>query len=253
MGTRSVHLVSLFVVGLASCSSGGKSGAGGNGGSASGGGGGGGSVGVGGHGGGAGSVGTAGASGNGGTDAGACGCFLHGSWKIDNLSPCFYMDTSDAGIAEGAISTTDLDGQINCPVDFSTAPTAAWSTDTLTTDCTGHYRLCYTLKSGSASNPQTTDCIVAQSCTEGDYTTADQPQTWPTLPGWISTGAEATCATTFYNDGGYGQMTVTGTPTGCSAITKTIGTVTYCPSSCNQSNAPVSCASCMAGAGDGGF
>jgi hypothetical protein len=256
MGTRSIHLISLLVAGLASCSSGGKGGAGGNGGPASGGGGGGGgggSVGSGGHGGGAGSVATAGASGNGALDAGACGCLLHGAWKIDNLSPCFYSVAGDAGTSEGAISTTDLGGQINCPADFSMAPTAAWSTDTLTTDCTGHYRLCYTLKVGSASNPQTNDCIVAQSCAEGDYTTVDQSQTWPSLPGWISTGAEATCATTFYNDGGYGEMTVTGTPSGCSAITKTIGTVTYCPSSCNQANAPASCATCVSGASDGSF
>jgi len=269
-GTRAIRIVSLLGVGLASCSGGGKSGAGGSAGSALSGeaGGHGGSVGIGGHAGGAGSAGTAGtvgtagnagsvgttgASGSGGADAGACACFLHGTWKIDNLSPCFYSVTDDAGMSQGAISTTDIGGQSTCPIDFSMTPTAAWSTDTLTTDCTGQYRLCYTLKAGNASNPQATDCIVAQSCADGDYTTVDQPQTWPSLPGWIATGGAVTCASTFYNDGGYGEMTVTGTPTGCSTITKTIGTVTYCPVTCNQPNAPASCATCTPGASGGGF
>jgi hypothetical protein len=250
MRRPAIQIVSLFLVGMAACSGGGKSGAGGNGGSAAGAGGGG----IGGHGGSAGTGGAAGASGNDGdVDAAACSCFLHGTWKVDNLSPCFYTVVGEAGTSEGAISTIENAGQSNCPTEFSMAPTAAWSTDTLTTDCAGHYRLCYTLKVGTASSPQPNDCVVAQSCAEGDYTTVNQPQTWPDLPGWISTGAELACAMTFDDGGGYGEMTVTGMPTGCAAITKTIGTVTYCPPSCNQPNPPAACANCVNGASDGGF
>jgi hypothetical protein len=186
-------------------------------------------------------------------DAAPSGCFSNGTWKIDNLEPCFFSVSGEAGVSEGAISTIADGAQVGCPADFTTAPTAPWSTDTLTTDCAGHYTLCYTLKAGSASNPQPNDCIVAQACAEGDYAMANQPQTWPDLPGWISTAAQMACATSFTTSGGYGRKSVTGTPTGCSSITKTLSTVNYCPLSCNQPNPPASCAGCASGPVDGGF
>ena len=280
---------------LVACSSSGKGGTGGSGGwSASGG--------AGGQGGSAGP--TGGASGGDGCamDATTSGCFLHGSWQIDNLSPCFFsvrgdagvssgdasvsrddagvssgdasvsrddagvssgdasvsrddagVSRDDAGVSEGAISTIQNGQLFECPSDFTAAPTDTWSTNTLTTDCTGHYTLCYTLKAGSATNPQASDCVVIQVCTEGDYLTANQPQPWPDLPGWISTGDENACAKTFTESGGYGVKSVSGTPTGCASITKTLGTVTYCPLSCNQPNPPSLCATCVSGNNDGGF
>jgi hypothetical protein len=247
MNLRTFLSVSLLLVSLGACSGGGKGGAGGSAGSSSGGGGG--------HGGSAGGTGgavgahTGGVSGDAGCnlDAAPSGCFSHGSWEINNLSPCFFSLSADANTS-GAVSTIESGSQVSCPSDFTTAPTQPWSTDTLTTDCAGHYRLCYTLKAGSGASPQPTDCIVAQSCAEGDYATANQPQTWADLPGWISTGTQVACAMTFNDSGGYGEKSVTGTPTGCFAITKTIGTVTYCPPSCNQPNPPSSCTGCVSGA-----
>lgn len=252
MNPRAILILSFT---LAACSSGGKGGTGGSGGSSS--------AGAGGHGGsasgGASGTGAGGSSGSDGcaadaaADAAASGCFSQGTWQIDNLSPCFFSPSGDAATTEGAISTIQSGQLFECPSDFTAAPTDTWSTDTLTTDCTGHYTLCYTLKAGSATNPQASDCVVIQVCSEGDYLTANQPQPWPDLPGWISTGDESACAKTFTEAGGYGLKSVSGTPTGCASITKTLGTVTYCPLSCNQPNPPSLCATCVSGNNDGGF
>src|SRR5436853_56225 len=78
--------------------------------------------------------------------AGSCGtCFVHGRWKVDNLSPCFNtsLGTADGGgdVVLGAVSTTLSGAMVVCPMDLTTKPTEPWSTDTLTVDCPGHYRL----------------------------------------------------------------------------------------------------------------
>jgi hypothetical protein len=252
MTSRALVFVSLALV---ACGSSGKSGSPGNGGN----GGAGGSA-LGGAGGQAGTSGptggaAGGASGGDGcaADAATATCFQHGTWQIDNLSPCFFTLSGDAGTSEGAISTVQNGQQFECPSDFSVAPADTWSTDTLTTDCVGHYTLCYTLKAGSAASPQANDCVVAQACAENDYTTANQPQPWPDLPGWLANGAQTECAKTFTESGGYGEKSVSGTPTGCSAISKVLGTVAYCPLGCDQPNPPAACAGCLSGPTDGGF
>lgn len=187
------------------------------------------------------------ATGDGATDAGdaACACFAHGNWDIDNLSPCFFS-TGGAGTS-GAVSTVTEGQNVTCPNDFTEAPTTAWSTDTLETDCAGHYKLCITLRAGDPQNPRPTDCIVATSCAESDYATPDVTQTWPPLPSWITTGTQSTCAQMMAATGGYGVTTVSGTPTGCGAISKSLSLITYCPASC----LPPTC-SCQAG-GSGNF
>jgi hypothetical protein len=252
MISRAIILVSLTLV---ACSSGGTPGRPGTGGSSSGGSGGHGGAGAGGTGGGAG-AGSGGAAGSTGcqADAAAVSCFVHGSWQIDNLSPCFFTVTdADGGMSQGAISTVQSGQQFQCPTDVTAAPTDSWSTDALTTDCAGHYTLCYTLKTGSAASPQPNDCVVAQACAENDYLTANQLQPWPDLPGWLATGSQTACAKTFTESGGYGEKSVSGTATGCGQITKLLGTVSYCPLSCSGPNPPAACASCASGASDGGF
>ena len=178
-------------------------------------------------------------------------CFTTGRWQVDNLSPCFFS-TGVGTTPDGAVSTVQAGPQIMCPLDVSMAPAQPWSTDTFTADCAGHFRLCYTLKAGNAKAPQANDCVVAQSCAEGDYATANQAQTWANLPGWITTGAAKACAQAFYASGGYGEMSVTGTPLGCPATSKTLASVTYCPQTCLQDPSAAGCANCLAG-GDGRF
>jgi hypothetical protein len=182
-----------------------------------------------------------------GTDAGACTCFVHGSWSLDNTAPCLLTIAVDGGHERGAISTVESGGRATCPSDKSTVPADPWSTDTLTADCAGHYTLCYTLKAGMASNPQPTDCVLAQSCAEADYATLNQAQTWPALPGWLATSTQSACAAAFADSGGYGVKTVTGTPAGCPSISKVIGTVSYCPTNCTSSNPSPNCTTCADG------
>jgi len=270
MISRAIILVSLTLVACSNSGKGGTSGSGGSasggsggsssgsGGSASGGSGGsGGSSSTGGSGGvaGAGSAGTAGNAGC-AADAAVSSCFVHGSWQIDNVEPCFFtVAGADAGTSEGAISTVQSGPQqFQCPSDFTAAPADSWSTDALTTDCVGHYTLCYTLKAGSGTNHQPNDCVVAQVCAENDYIAANQLQPWPDLPGWLATGSQTACAQAFTESGGYGVKSVSGTATGCGAIAKILSTVTYCPLACNGPNPPASCASCASGSNsDGGF
>jgi hypothetical protein len=174
----------------------------------------------------------------------ACQCFSNGHWAIANLSPCFYTDT--AGVS-GAIST--IGSTMMCPSDLSAAPAQSWSTDTLTTDCTGEFDLCYTIKAGDGKNPLATDCTVAKVCAKSYYAVANMVQNWPDLPGWISDPSAANCVNTFTTSGGYGQMSVDGQSDDCETISKTFQTVTYCPASCQGTNPPAMCAQCQAGGG----
>jgi hypothetical protein len=182
----------------------------------------------------------------------SCGtCFTTGRWQIDNLSPCFFtIGTSTT--PNGAVSTVLSGALSQCPSAFSTAPAEPWSTDTFTADCVGHYRLCYTLKTGNAKSPQASDCVVAQSCAEGEYAAANQPQKWTDLPGWITTSSASACSQTFYAAGGYGEMSVSGVPLGCGQVTKTLASVTYCPQTCLQNPSSPGCADCAQG-GNGSF
>ncbi|HEY2900360.1 MAG TPA: hypothetical protein VGL59_07280 [Polyangia bacterium] len=196
-------------------------------------------------------AGTGGASGGGGM----CGtCFVHGNWKIDNLSPCFLSTTpGDGGAATlTTVASTVMSGGASMCPDPTATTLPPWSTDTLTTDCPGHYHLCITLKAGSGKMPADDDCTVIQVCADGDYTTANQAQTWAALPGWKIDPANLACGQKFQDHGGYAQLTGTGNATNCGAVTRTLGTITYCPLSC-QSNAPgADCMNCMAG-GSGSF
>lgn len=179
------------------------------------------------------------------TGKASCGCFSGGHWAIANLSPCFYTD----GTTSGAISTIVQGGQIQCPSDFSMAPSQSWSTDTLQVDCTGSFTLCYTIKAGDGKNPQPSDCVITKACATAYYSTANQVQMWPDLKGWISSPSMGACVDQFKNTGGYGQMSVDGQSDECELVDKVFQTVTYCPLSCNDPNPPAMCAQCMAGGG----
>jgi hypothetical protein len=184
---------------------------------------------------------------------GACRCFSRGRWEIDNLSPCFV----DYGTQTYAVSTHD--GM--CPTDPggpppSPEPGSVWSTNRLTVDCEGRFRLCYTLKAGDGDAPAAADCVVAESCTEAWYMTRDVAQELPPLPAW--TGTDPACAERFATSGGYGEMSVTGLSVECDPVDDGSGTpyvfnrVNYCPLSCSMTPTAPECAGCMRG-GSGDF
>ena len=211
----------------------------------------GGAAGVGGATGMAGGAGGESTTGAGGAAGGSCPtCFLHGQWSLDNLSPCFVSGADPTKIS-AAISTVQSGGAYQCPMDLSAAP-AVWSTDRLTIDCAGHYDLCFTLKAGDPSNPSPSDCVVAQSCVAGDAVSSTMPQAWPPLPGWIASQSATACAQSFYDGGGYGEESVTGTANGCGTVSKVFARVRYCPLSCNGPTPASACATCVAG-GSGPF
>lgn len=188
------------------------------------------------------------------TGAAACKCFSGGQWKLENLSPCF---VSNGTSTAGAVSTIVKPGTppaIDCPPEASMSPLKApsqpWSKNTLTVDCAGHFKLCYTLKAGSSMDPKPTDCVVAKVCTEGDYLQVNKAQPMPDLPAWVTTTpAQVTCADQFTKTGGYGEMSVEGLSVECDDVNKVFNRVQYCPLSCNTNPSAPECKNCMAGGG----
>jgi hypothetical protein len=192
--------------------------------------------------------------------AAACECFSMGRWAIANLSPCF-VDYGAAGVY--AVSTfVNASGAAQCPTSLGSTPPPApepgtvWSTDTLTVDCAGQFRLCYTLRAGDADAPLDSDCMVAETCVETWYPEAGVTQTLPPLPSWTS--SDSACARAFRDTGGYGEMSVTGFSVECDAIGEDDGSryvfnrVNYCPLRCNTMPDLPECAGCMMG-GSGSF
>jgi hypothetical protein len=204
--------------------------------------------------------------------AGACHCFSRGRWDIDNMSPCFidyYRRESEEAepvlYARGAVSTyVDANGASQCPSDSNGPPpdpAGDWSANRLTVDCEGRFRLCYRLFAGSMpatlEDPRSSsDCMLAESCTEGWYSQRDQVQEFPALPPWTSTNRE--CIERWQSVGGYGEMTVRGLSVECVPIDDgsdgeyLFNRVKYCPSICNSEPSRPECQSCMQG-GSGEF
>ncbi len=186
--------------------------------------------------------------------ANACECFSHGLWALDNLSPCFI--DNGGGLGSGGAVSTELDGtnKAVCPLPAGTQSTKQWSSDTVTADCSGHFKLCYTLKAGDAANPKPGDCSLISSCSEGDYTMVNIAQVFPPLASWKSTNNA--CATQFAATGGYGEMSVKGITVMCDMLDKVFNRVKYCPLKCNSSPPPMptppECMNCMQG-GSGQF
>jgi hypothetical protein len=188
----------------------------------------------------------------------SCRCFSAGRWEIDNLSPCF---VTYGGAQSYAVSTYISGGTAACPTDPGGPPPVPqpgtdWSTNRLTVDCEGQFRLCYTLKAGDADAPSASDCVVAETCTEGWYAERDVTQELPPLPSW--TGTDPACATRFANTGGYGEMSVIGLSVECDDVDDGAGgryvfnRVNYCPLSCNMTPTAPECVGCMMG-GSGSF
>lgn len=195
------------------------------------------------------------------TGAAACTCFSGGFWDITNVSPCFI--TGQGNVVLGAVSTlmTDDAGGAQCPnantVDFNNPvpPSQPFSTNRLRVDCTGYFKLCFTLKAyaSAGASPAATDCVMKEICTEAYYgPTVDQFQALPDLAGWITaTAAEKSCAGQFVANGGYAELSVDGETDECDQVNKVFQTLNYCPLKCaDPANAQdPECANCSNGAG----
>ena len=125
----------------------------------------------------------------------------------------------------------------------------------MTVDCTGRFRLCFTIKAlaapMAAKNPAS-DCVVQQVCTEDYYGTANARQEFPPLPGWITDSSQTACAIAFNENGGYAEMSVDGQSDECEEVKKVFNTVDYCPASCGANPNLPECANCGNG-GSGQF
>lgn len=201
---------------------------------------------------------------DGATGKAACGCFSSGFWNLSNTSPCFWFSdpafTQVIGATSTLKSTTNCPGQMTIDPTGSTPPGESWASDTVEADCSGFFKLCYTLKALSAPmamRQSDTDCVVKEVCVEDQYTFAqgEDPPTvdFPDLPAWITdTASERACAQSFRDNGGYGEMSVEGESDECETVgPKIFQTVNYCPWKCNDpANAmDAECVNCTTGGG----
>jgi hypothetical protein len=186
----------------------------------------------------------------------ACQCFSKGQWALDNTTPCFiiYPDNSVWAVS----SYLNNVGKAACPAQFSTTPPPQpspgqpWSFNRLQVDCTGTFKICFTLKAGDVEHPAMADCTLTKVCTEAWYPEANAVQTMPPLPGWAS--ADSTCAGKFDTSGGYGEMSVEGMSSECQDVgdqgqARVFHRVKYCPTICSESPSAPGCVDCKRGAG----
>ncbi len=184
----------------------------------------------------------------------ACNCFSMGSWIVDNTSPCFSADDSFA--ISTVFTRTDAGVAASCPAIPGTGPTGppaqSFSTNRLRVDCAGQVRLCYTIKAGNVMTPQATDCVVAESCTEGWYARPGEIQEMPALPGWLSRASS--CIAQFKATGGYSEMSVVGQSIECDPISEAgqryvFVRTGFCPFICNTEPTRPECQRCGTGGG----
>src|SRR5438046_1624272 len=98
-----------------------------------------------------------------------------GTGQFGGASSSSSSGNANTGGPYGISTVEDANGGSACP-DIPQgsspppkAPSQAWSKNTLTADCAGHFKLCYELKAGSFDNPSTSDCSLAKVCVEADY------------------------------------------------------------------------------------
>lgn len=186
----------------------------------------------------------------------ACRCFSKGEWALTDLVPCIYDDDTHVYLYS---SHPQPGGGYECtPASASPppAPSEDWNSSTLTIDCAGQFKLCYTLKAGQVANPNASDCVLMQACVDTWYSTPGKPQTLPNLPGWRAT--DTACTQRFVEVGGYGEMSVFGKSMECDAVDDGHGRpyifkrTSYCPPSCTNTPDRAECVGCATG-GSGQF
>lgn len=180
----------------------------------------------------------------------ACKCFSQGQWKLDVVTPCF------VGPGLGSFVTSSNE-QCSNGAPSNALPTEPWTTNSLTVDCAGHFKLCYTLKVADPKNPAVSDCTLTSVCTEADYVTPNVPQAFPPLPGWVSN--DQTCVErAIAGERLYGEMSVIGKSVLCDTIDDSgkplvFTVLNYCPPKCGANPTDPECQNCKATGGNGSF
>jgi hypothetical protein len=186
----------------------------------------------------------------------ACRCFSNGKWALNNLVPCVYQTAQQVYLYS---SHPDATKGFECsPVSMSPPPmpTADWNSSTLSGDCAGQFKLCYTMKAGLVASPKPDDCVVMSSCVDIWYAQPGQEQALQNLPGWSS--SDAACAKKFIELGGYGEMSVLGKSVECDAVDDGHGRpyvfkrTSYCLPTCSMTPERPECMGCSTG-GSGQF
>ncbi|RPI59896.1 MAG: hypothetical protein EHM50_08370 [Lysobacterales bacterium] len=179
----------------------------------------------------------------------ACKCFSTGRWRLSNLAPCVYSAPSGNVYVYSSVPIEP--GRFDCGSGVTeppAVPSASWSDSTLRVDCSGQFRLCYTIKAGHVAAPNPDDCTLMQHCEDVWYEQAGADQMLQPLPGWVASDLE--CSRRFEQVGGYGEMSVRGTSIDCEPIDDGAGEpyvfyrTAYCPPTCVSSPDAPGCEFC---------
>ncbi len=151
----------------------------------------------------------------------ACRCFSAGRWAIANLVPCISQGSAGTFLYSSFPTAEDPVGCGSNPASPPALPAGNWSKSTLNVDCTGQFKLCYSIKAGDVAAPKADDCVVMRVCVDIWYENAGVDQALPDLPAWTSN--DAACSAQFTEQAGYGEMTVIGHSSECDEVDDGMG------------------------------
>jgi len=158
----------------------------------------------------------------------ACRCFADGRWELDSVAVCFYPFPGEETVISSADGACEVRSTPPPP------PSEPWATNRLRVDCEGAFQICYSVFAGDFDDPRPDDCRIARRCTDAWIEEAGVEQELPALGSWRS--MDGPCVNRFIDDGGYGEMTVTGQSDRCDDIGTTepyvFVRVKYCAPGC---------------------
>lgn len=171
----------------------------------------------------------------------SCECQL--DWQIENLAVCvsphtMFTDTLlfSSSFADGA-PVCDAARSFPQPV-----PKMPWSTQRISSMCTGSGTLVLRVRQGKAEEAKSSDCIIAEQSVSFDYSEADQPLKLPDTNAWSA--QDQACARAYEEAGGYLEFRVESQQLGCGKNGVSVKYVNQCPVGCDLDPDQPKCEPC---------
>jgi hypothetical protein len=166
-----------------------------------------------------------------GSPVASCDCPI--DWQVENLAVCVAQHTAftetllfSSSEGEGGALHCDAARSFPQPV-----PSQPWSTQRISSPCTGAGTLTLRVRQGKAERAQTSDCVVAEQKFDFDYTSAKTPLALPSVDAWSA--QDAACARAYEEEGGYLEFRVESSQLGCGDDGTSLKFVNQCPVGCD--------------------
>jgi hypothetical protein len=177
-----------------------------------------------------------------GESVASCDCPI--DWAIPNSALCVAPHTTYSPPVIFS-SHLDQDDNVACdptlrfPQPVSSEP---WSTQSITSRCTGQGTLTLRVRQGKAKDASVDDCILAEQTLDFDYTQANKPLALPPVAAWSAD--DAACSRAFEEQGGYFEFRVQSEMLGCGAADEKVHYVDICLASCRDDPTRAGCEAC---------